>query len=210
MEQEFTVLKFPNTAAGQAEKVRALAEAASKGWGLVSEVVTPDSYDADSAILNSAALCCVCGPVCAPFGALGKKKSGTISVTFSRSAEAKAKADSEAKAASERAAVEAKALREKLREEEAADREMANLLRVVQQFREVRPEERLSPLLLKAVDDYLKNHRRLGGVIPDLSRCTREGGGIVLRDSKGYQLRVYPPHKLRRLPEVDLAGVDGL
>lgn len=210
MEQEFTVLKFPNNAAGQAEKVRALAEAASKGWGVVSETVTPDSYDTDSAILNSVALCCVCGPICAPFGALGKKKSGTISVTFSRSAEAKAQAESEAKAATERAAAEAQVLREKLREEEAADREMANLLRVVQQFRERQPDEYLSPFLLKAVDDYLQNHRRLGGVIPDLSRCSREGGSIVLRDSKGYQLRVYPPHELQRLPEVDLAGFDGL
>lgn len=191
MDEEFKVIKFPNTSRGQEEKVRALNEASRKGWVVVSESVTADSFDEGGAAMHSTALCCLCGPWCAPFGILGKKKAGSIAVTFSRSAEAARQVYAEEKAKLE--------LQEEMR---IADKKVADISRLIVQFNEERPHAILSPYLLSAAKDYIDNYRKLGDPVPCLAKCNREEGRIIIRDSTGKALRSYSRAELQRLRPV--------
>lgn len=191
MDEEFKVLKFPNTSKGQEDKVQALKEASRKGWAVVSETVTSDTFDEGGAAMHSTALCCLCGPWCAPFGFLGKKKAGSIAVTFSRSAEEARRCREEEQSRQEE--------EQKIR---FADRQMADIARIVAQYRDEKPGATLSPYLLSAAKDYIDKHRKLGGPIPCLSKCTREEGKILIRDSSGRALKTYSRAELQRLQSV--------
>lgn len=176
MEKEFKVLKFPNSSAGQAEKIRALSEASAKGWTVVSETITADAYDVESAAKQGACWCFVCGPFCAPFMVSGVKKTGSITITFSRSAEDRLQLERE--------------------------RRLANIASVVDKFREECPGEELSKYIVIAAYDFIENRRRIGGPIPSIRRSTRLNGGVELKDDSGMIITTYSSEEVLGLPKV--------
>lgn len=50
MALDFKTLTFPNTPAGQEEKIRSLRDHAAMGWKIESEAISSGSYDVDSAV----------------------------------------------------------------------------------------------------------------------------------------------------------------
>ena len=78
---QFKTLQFPNTARGQADKIRALEDHTSQGWRVVSETIIPGKFDAQKA----ACLWVACGPIC---GLLAGHKEDIIQLTLQRSDEA--------------------------------------------------------------------------------------------------------------------------
>jgi len=191
MEKEFKVLKFPNSSAGQAEKIRALSEASAKGWTVVSETITADAYDVESAAKQGACWCFVCGPFCAPFMVSGVKKTGSITITFSRSAEDRLQVKREEQAQ-----------REASLERQLEDRRLANIASVVDKFREECPGEELSKYIVIAACDFIENRRRIGGPIPSIRRSIRLNGGVELKDDSGIIITTYSSEEVRGLPKV--------
>jgi hypothetical protein len=75
---EFKTLEFPNTSAGQEEKVDELRTHSRAGWRVVSETVTPGQFRGDRA-------CCLY-MLCAPCAFFAGSTDGKIVVTLQREA----------------------------------------------------------------------------------------------------------------------------
>ena len=73
---EFKTLQFPNTSAGQAEKVRALEKLTAEGWRVVSETIIPGRFKGGKA-------CCLF-LIFAQCAFLAGLKDDIISVTLQR------------------------------------------------------------------------------------------------------------------------------
>jgi hypothetical protein len=200
MSHEFKTLTFPNTRAGQEEKIQALRRHADQGWRIETETISGDSYDVDSAV-NDLCLCLACAPICAPLAFLGKQRKGVITVTLSRSDEERGRyelmqreREEERRAHSERV----------LRETKIKRRERLQWLASL-------PPERFSALdgnhqgsnLFKALHQFVMNDSPFKP-LPDLSKCSRDARGITLRDGNGNILAEYTYVQLKKLPTVEL------
>lgn len=73
---EFRTLQFPNSAAGQAEKTKALARESGRGWRLISETIEAGDFNKEKA-------CCYFS-ICAPCAFLAGHKEGVITITLQR------------------------------------------------------------------------------------------------------------------------------
>lgn len=73
---EFKSLQFPNTPAGQAEKIKALQRESAQGWRVVSETIVAGKF-------NGGKACCLF-TICAPFALLAGHKNDVITVTLQR------------------------------------------------------------------------------------------------------------------------------
>ncbi len=78
MANEYRTLLFPNTAAGQEEKVKTINALSKEGWKVVSETITPGKFKGEKA-------CCL-AIICLPFGFCAGSTEGTINVTLERDA----------------------------------------------------------------------------------------------------------------------------
>jgi DNA segregation ATPase FtsK/SpoIIIE-like protein len=76
MPADFKTLQFPNTARGQAEKVKSLRQESAAGWEVVSESVTAGKFKGGDA-------CCLF-LICAPCAFLAGTTDGEITVTLRR------------------------------------------------------------------------------------------------------------------------------
>lgn len=201
MSHDFKTLTFPNTRAGQEEKIQALRRYADQGWRIESETISGDSYDVDSAVKESLCLCLACAPICAPLAFLGKQRKGVITVTLSRSDEERGRyelmqreREEEKRAHSERV----------LRETEFKRRERLQWLASL-------PPERFPALdgnhlgtnLFKALHQFVMNDSPFKP-LPDLTRCSRDARGITLRDGNDTVLAEYTYVQLKKLPTVEL------
>jgi len=200
MEIDFKTLTFPNTPAGQEEKIQSLRAHAARGWRIESEAISSDSYDVDSAVKEGVCLCIACAPVCAPFALLGKQKSGSITVTLSRTADARAEYEQEAaQNAIERAENEA-LIRQEMWERRNERLEWLGSL-PVERFPAVDGNHR-GANLFKALYEYITKESPLKP-LPDLGKCIRDSRSITLRDSSGRKLASYSFKDLANLPPVD-------
>lgn len=191
-------MSFPATASGQMQKNSKLAQLLSDGWEVVSETVSSGDYNVDAAVTEGTFLCCLCGPLCAPLGLLGKKNTGVIAVTLKRTAAEKLKAED--------------AQRERQAEQDKREREdykRSNVTTLVRDYMAKFPGKYLSPKIVQAARDYIANHRSLDGPIPSLERSSREGGGVVLRVSSDVILSTYTLAQLARLPDEVVQSQEG-
>jgi hypothetical protein len=76
MAKEYRTSLFPNTAAGQEEKIRTINALSHEGWKVVSETITPGKFKGVKA-------CCLAS-ICLPFGFCAGSTEGTINVTLER------------------------------------------------------------------------------------------------------------------------------
>jgi hypothetical protein len=200
MTLDFKTLTFPNTPAGQEEKIHALKAHAARGWRIESEAISSGSYDVDTAVKEGLCLCIACAPICAPFALLGKQKAGIISVTLSRTDDARAEYEQEAlRNAIEKAENEA-LIRKEMREKRVDRLEWLRSL-PVERFPAIDGNHR-GTNLYKALYEYIMRDSPLKP-LPDLGKCTRDGRGITLRDSSGRDLATYSFKDLAALPPVD-------
>jgi hypothetical protein len=205
MSTEFKTLTFEDTAAGQAEKLKALSWHADRGWTIVSETISQGKYDVDGAICNSLLLCIFCAPICAPLGFRNKQQKGVITVTLSRTEEAQA-------AAQEQLAIE---------REIEAQRQKERIIAAQEQFENARSErlawlrseaankwgDDLTPYLglgiLKAIFDFAVITKPLG-IRPEIGKCTRDTSGVTLRDANEQVIKHYTSAEVTDLPNARL------
>lgn len=205
MALDFKTLAFPNTPAGQEEKIQSLRDHAAMGWKIESEAISSGSYDVDSAVKEGVCLCLACAPLCAPFALLGKQKSGIIAVTLSRTDDARVEYEKEVM----RKEME-KAESEALIRHEMRERRLERL-----QWLRSLPIERFPAIdgnyrgtnLFKALYEYILKDSPLKP-LPDLGKCTRDARGITLRDSSGCDLAYFTFKELANLSPVDERMLD--
>lgn len=76
MVKEYRTLSYPNTNAGQANKVREINILSKDGWNVTSETITQGKMKGKKA-------CCL-ATICLPFGFCAGSTEGTINVTIER------------------------------------------------------------------------------------------------------------------------------
>ena len=76
---DFKTLQFPNTPAGQAQKVKALQHYAANGWRVVSETVVQGKFKGGKA-------CCLY-TICPPLAFLAGQGDGVITITLQKDSE---------------------------------------------------------------------------------------------------------------------------
>jgi hypothetical protein len=74
--KEYKYLKFPNNQQGQEEKLKALQEASSDGWRVISETITPGKFKGGKA-------CCLF-VIFAPCAFFAGHSDGEINITLER------------------------------------------------------------------------------------------------------------------------------
>lgn len=74
--KEYRTLVFPNTTAGQNEKVRTINALSKEGWKVVSETITQGQFKGKTA-------CCL-AIICLPFGFCAGSTEGNINVTLEK------------------------------------------------------------------------------------------------------------------------------
>jgi hypothetical protein len=76
MAKEYKTLQFPNTPAGQKQKVETINQMATEGWKVTSETITEGEFKGGKA-------CCL-GVIFLPLALCAGHKKGTINVTLER------------------------------------------------------------------------------------------------------------------------------
>lgn len=73
---QFKTLQFPNTAAGQAEKIKALERESAQGWRVISETIVPGKFKGGKA-------CCLFA-ILPPCAFIAGYKDDIITVTLQK------------------------------------------------------------------------------------------------------------------------------
>lgn len=184
MEMEFKVLRYPNTAIGQQNKIDELSTLSSRGWSVVSETIQQSDFDAVGAARDAACTCFLCGPFCAPFLMNRTKYSskGEIVVTLQRPLELKRK---------EQEAYKQRAEQRRIALELSELEQRANIETILERAKDRIGVFYPNSKIVAAIKVYLETERKPGGPVPSYADSKVGGDMVSVAGEDGQELARY-------------------